>query len=283
MGALDGRVAVITGAGRGIGRSHALLFAAEGASVVVNDIDADAAASVVAEIEASGGRAVAEVCDVAKWDAGRQIVDTAIDEFGDLHVLVNNAGMLRDRAIVNMTESEWDDIVTANLKGHFVPTRWAATYWRERSKAGVKMDRAIVNTSSTSGLIGNVGQANYGSAKAAIASFTLICAQEFRQYGVRTNAIAPAARTRLTETAPGLADIVAPPDEAGRFDLWDPSNVSPLAAFLASPSCDANGRVFYIHGGTIRLFEPWTMDATVEHDRRWTIDELADELPKLLS
>ena len=283
MGALDGRVAVITGAGRGIGRSHALFFAAEGASIVVNDIDAEAAAAVVEEIEASGGRAVAEVCDVAQWDAGRQIVDAAIDEFGDLHVLVNNAGMLRDRAIVNMTEREWDDIVTANLKGHFVPTRWAATYWRQRSKAGEKTDRAIVNTSSTSGLIGNVGQANYGSAKAAIASFTLICAQELRQYGVRTNAIAPAARTRLTETAPGLAEIVRPPDDASRFDLWDPSNVSPLAAFLASSACDANGRVFYIHGGTIRLFEPWTMDATVEQDRRWTIGELADEIPKLLS
>ena len=283
MGALDGRVAVITGAGRGIGRSHALFFAAEGASVVVNDLDADAAAEVVKEIEAAGGSAVAEPCDVADWDAGRQIVDTAVDEFGDLHVLVNNAGMLRDRAIVNMSEPEWDDVVRANLKGHFVPSRWAASYWRERSKAGDRTDRSLINTSSTSGLIGNVGQANYGSAKAAIASLTMICAQELRQYGVRTNAIAPAARTRLTETAPGLADMVRPPDEPGRFDLWDPANVSPLAALLASPSCDANGRVFYIHGGTIRLFEPWSMDAMLEHDRRWTVDELAEEIPKLLS
>ena len=283
MGALEGRVAVITGAGRGIGRSHALLFAAEGASVVVNDLDREAADEVVAEIEKAGGRAVAEACDVADWEAGRQIVDTALDEFGDLHVLVNNAGMLRDRAIVNMSEGEWDDVVRANLKGHFVPSRWAASYWRERSKAGDPSHRSIVNTSSTSGLIGNVGQANYGSAKAAIASFTMICAQELRQYGVRTNAIAPAARTRLTETAPGLADIVRPPEDEGRFDIWDPANVSPLAAYLASSACEANGRVFYIHGGTIRVFEPWTMDATIDHDRRWSIDELADEIPKLLS
>lgn len=283
MGALDGRVAIITGAGRGIGRCHALYFAAEGAAVVVNDVDADAAAEVVREIEAAGGRALAEVCDVADWEAGRQIVDAARDEFGDLHVLVNNAGMLSDRAIVNMSEREWDDVVRANLKGHFVPTRWAAAYWRERSKAGDRTDRAVINTTSTSGLIGNVGQANYGSAKAAIASFTMICAQELRPYGVRTNAIAPAGRTRLTETAPGLAEIVRPPDDPGRFDIWDPANVSPLAALLASTACDANGRVFYIHGGTIRLFEPWVMDTTIERDRRWTVDELAEELPKLLT
>jgi NAD(P)-dependent dehydrogenase (short-subunit alcohol dehydrogenase family) len=283
VGALDGRVAVITGAGRGIGRCHALFFAAEGASVVVNDLDAEAAAEVVDQIEANGGTAIADACDVAAWDAGRQIIDTAVDEFGDLHVLVNNAGMLRDRAIVNMSESEWDDVVRANLKGHFVPTRWAASYWRERAKAGDRTDRSIINTSSTSGLIGNVGQANYGSAKAAIASFTLICAQELRQYGVRSNAIAPAARTRLTETAPGLADIVRQPDDPSRFDLWDPANVSPLAGHLASESCEANGRVFYIHGGTIRLFESWAMDSTLDHDRRWTVDELAEEIPKLLS
>ena len=283
MGALDGRVAVITGAGRGIGRCHALLFAAEGAAVVVNDVDDEAAADVVKEIQAAGGSATAETCDAADWDAGRHLVDVARDEFGDLHVLVNNAGMLRDRAIVNMSEAEWDDVVRANLKGHFVPTRWAAAYWRERSKAGDRSDRSIINTSSTSGLIGNVGQANYGSAKAAIASFTMICAQELRQYGVRSNAIAPAARTRLTEAAPGLADMVRPPDEPGRFDLWDAANVSPLAALLASPACDANGRVFYIHGGTIRLFEPWAMDTTIEQDRRWTVAELAEELPKLLN
>lgn len=251
--------------------------------MLVNDLDAEAAAEVVGEVTSAGGQAVSAVGDVADWDFGRSVVKAAVEAFGDLHVLVNNAGALGDRAIVNMEEAEWDDIIRANLKGHFVPTRWAASYWRERSKAGESADRAIIHTSSTSGLIGNVGQANYGAAKAGIAALTLICAQELRQYGVRTNAIAPAARTRLTEAAPGLADIVRPPEEPGRFDIWDPSNVSPLAAALASSASDANGRVFYIQGGTIRLFEPWAMDAMIDHDRRWTVEELVEEIPKLLS
>lgn len=282
MRALDGRVAVVTGSGRGIGRAHALHFAEQGARVVVNDIDEAAAEDVVAEIIATGGEAAAFAGSVAEWEVARGLIDFAVGAFGDLHLLVNNAGLLRDRAIVNMAEEDWDDVVTANLKGHFGPTRWAASYWRERYKDVGAKDRAIVNTTSTSGLIGNVGQANYGSAKAAIAALTLIAAQELRKYGVRTNAIAPAARTRLTEDAPGLADIVRPPDD-GRFDLWDPANVSPLAAWLGSEACEANGRVFYIHGGTIRLFEPWSMEDRVDADRRWTVDELAEAMPGLLA
>ena len=217
MGSLDGRVAIVTGAGRGIGREHALLFAAEGADVVVNDVDADQAAAVVDEIEAAGGRAVANDDDVASWDGGARVVEAAVTTFGDLHVLVNNAGFLRDRALINMTEAEWDDVVRVHLKGHFAPTRFAATYWRERSKQGYEPKASVINTSSTSGLIGNAGQSNYGAAKAGVAAFTVILAQELARYGVRVNALAPAARTRLTEATPGLSELVQPPGDAG-FD-----------------------------------------------------------------
>ena len=212
MGALDGRVAVITGAGRGIGREHALLFAAEGAKVVVNDLggsvdgsgdDRSAAEQVVAEIEAAGGQAVANDDDVADWEGGKRLIEAAIETFGDLHVLVNNAGILRDRVLINMTEQEWDSVIHVHLKGHFVPTRHAAAYWREQTKAGQPVHAAVVNTSSTSGLLGNPGQTNYGAAKAGIAAFTVIAAEELARYGVRVNAIAPAARTRMTESDPG--------------------------------------------------------------------------------
>ncbi len=225
MGALDGRVAIITGAGRGIGREHALLFAAEGAKVVVNDLggavdgtgdDRSPAQQVVDEIQAMGGEAVANGDDVADWEGGQRLVNTAVETFGDLHVLVNNAGILRDRVLVNMTEEEWDAVIDVHLKGHFVPTRWAAAYWREQSKAGKEVKANIVNTSSTSGLLGNPGQTNYGAAKAGIAAFTVICAQELARYGVALNAIAPAARTRLTEATPGLGDIVKAPEDAGQ-------------------------------------------------------------------
>src|SRR3712207_4681351 len=228
MGALDGRVAIITGAGRGIGREHALLFAAEGAKVVVNDLggamdgtgdDRTPAEQVVDEIKAIGGEAIANADNVADWEGGQRLINSAIETFGDLHVLVNNAGILRDRVLVNMTEEEWDAVIHVHLKGHFVPTRWAATYWRERFKAGNEVKASVINTSSTSGLLGNPGQTNYGAAKAGIASFTIICAQELIRYGVRSNCIAPAARTRLTEATPGLGDIVKAPADAGKFDV----------------------------------------------------------------
>ena len=268
MGALDGRVAIITGAGRGIGREHALLFAAEGAKVVVNDLggaadgsggDATPAEQVVAEIKAMGGEAVANGDNVADWEGGQRMVNAAIEAFGDLDILVNNAGILRDRVLVNMTEQEWDDVVKVHLKGHFVPTRWAAAYWREQTKAGVEKPRNVVHTSSTSGLLSNPGQTNYGAAKSGIATFSQICAKELTRYGVKSNCIAPAARTRLTEATPGLGEIVKAPDEADQFDIWDPANISPLVAYLASADCAFNGETFFVQGGSVKLVQSWTM------------------------
>lgn len=291
MGALDGRVAIITGAGRGIGREHALLFASEGAKVVVNDLGggldgssqtASPAEEVVAEIKAMGGEAVANHDNVAEWEGGERLIQCAIDTFGELHVLVNNAGILRDRVLVNLSEDDWDSVINVHLKGHFVPTRHAATYWREQAKAGHPVKAAIINTSSTSGLLGNVGQSNYGAAKAGIAAFTVIIAEELGRYGVRANAIAPAARTRMTESTPGLSDHVVKPSDAAVFDVWDPANISPLVATLAMESCDITGQVFFVQGGTVRKFQNWTMTEALEKDDRWSVSELAEQLPTLL-
>jgi NAD(P)-dependent dehydrogenase (short-subunit alcohol dehydrogenase family) len=290
MGALDGRVAIITGAGRGIGREHALLFAAEGAKVVVNDLggaadgsggDETPAEQVVAEIKTMGGDAIANGDNVADWEGGQRLVNAAIEAFGDLDILVNNAGILRDRVLVNMTEQEWDDVVKVHLKGHFVPTRWAAAYWREQTKAGVEKPRNVVHTSSTSGLLSNPGQTNYGAAKSAIATFSQICAKELTRYGVKSNCIAPAARTRLTEATPGLGEIVKAPDEADQFDIWDPANISPLVAYLASAECAFNGETFFVQGGSVKIVQSWTMAAGVERDDRWTVAELTAALKDL--
>ena len=291
MGALDGRVAIITGAGRGIGREHALLFASEGAKVVVNDLggamdgsgdDRTPAQQVADEIKAMGGEAVANADNIADWDGGQRLINTAVEAFGDLHVLVNNAGILRDRVLVNMTEEEWDSVIQVHLKGHFVPTRWAAAYWREQSKAGKEVKANVINTSSTSGLQGNPGQTNYGAAKAGIGAFTVICAQELSRYGVRVNAIAPAARTRLTEATPGLGDIVKAPDDPAKFDIWDPANISPLVAYLATENCEAQGKVFFVQGGAVRLFQGWTMTEGIEKNDRWSVAELESEMKKLV-
>ncbi len=278
MGALEGRVAIITGAGRGLGRAHALLFAEEGARVVVNDLGPEAE-EVAAEIRAAGGDAVGVSADITEWGTGQKLLDAAVTELGGLDVLVNNAGFLRDRALVNMSEQEWDDIVAVHLKGHFVPTRFAAAYWREQAKAGRPVQASIVHTSSTSGLLGNPGQTNYGAAKAGIGAFSAICAQELGRYGVRSNCIAPAARTRLTEATPGLGEVVAAP--ADGFDLWDPANVSPVVAYLASDACELTGRTLFVQGGTVRVLEPWHLGERLERDRRWTIEELAAEVPGL--
>ena len=291
MGALDGRVAIITGAGRGIGREHALLFAAEGAKVVVNDLGggldgssdtATPAEEVVAEITAMGGEAIANHENVADWAGGERLIQSAIDAFGDLHVLVNNAGILRDRVLVNLSEEDWDSVINVHLKGHFVPTRHAATYWREQAKAGKTVRASVINTSSTSGLLGNVGQSNYGAAKSGIASFTVIIAEELGRYGVRVNAIAPAARTRMTESTPGLSDYVVKPADAAVFDVWDPANISPLVATLAMENCAATGQVFFVQGGTVRKFQNWTMTETLEQNDRWSVSDLAAQLPTLL-
>jgi NAD(P)-dependent dehydrogenase (short-subunit alcohol dehydrogenase family) len=290
MGVLDGRVAIITGAGRGLGREHALLFAEEGAKVVVNDLGGDIhgegadrapAQQVVDEIEKMGGEAVANVDSAADWDGAQRLIQTAVDTFGDLHVLVNNAGILRDRVIVNMTEEEWDAVIHVHLKGHFCPTRHAAAYWREQSKAGNEVKASIINTSSTSGLLGNPGQANYGAAKSGIATFSYIASLELGRYGVRSNAIAPAARTRLTEQTPGLQDVVKAPEDEGKFDVWDPANVSPFVAYLATVDCPFTGEAFLVQGGVVQRFQPWTLAEKIEQRDRWTVEALAKEAPKL--
>ena len=291
MGALDGRVAIITGAGRGLGREHALLFASEGAKVVVNDLGGDLdgtgddrapAQVVVDEIVAAGGEAVANIDNIADWEGAQRLINQAVETYGDLNVLVNNAGILRDRVLVNMTEEEWDAVIHVHLKGHFCPSRFAAAYWREQSKAGKEVNAAIVNTSSTSGLLGNAGQSNYGAAKAGIAAFSNIMGMELTRYGVRSNAIAPAARTRMTLATPGLDAIIGEPEDPDAFDAWAPGNVSPLVAYLATADCPFNQTTFFVQGGTVQYFQPWTLTTKIEQDRRWTVAELQAEMPKLL-
>jgi NAD(P)-dependent dehydrogenase (short-subunit alcohol dehydrogenase family) len=284
MGALDGRVAVITGAGRGIGREHALLFAREGARVVVNDLggaadgagaDAGPAHDVVEEIRAFGGEAVAHTESVSTWEGGQSVIQAALDTFGDLHVLVNNAGILRDRMLVNMSEAEWDSVIDVHLKGHFVPTKFAAVYWREQAKAGKDVKASVISTSSTSGLFGNAGQTNYGAAKTGIATFMIITQMELGRYGVRCNAIAPAAMTRLIQTIPGIEDRVR--GDADDFDRMDPGNVSPFVAYLATEDCPIEGKVFYVAGGEVALFEPFTLVDRIRKEGRWTLDELREQ------
>jgi NAD(P)-dependent dehydrogenase (short-subunit alcohol dehydrogenase family) len=290
MGALDGRVAIITGAGRGLGREHALLFAREGAKVVVNDLggaadgtggDVTPAQEVVQEIEALGGEAIVNGDNVADWEGAQRMVNSAIEHFGDLDILVNNAGILRDRVVVNMTEDEWDAVIAVHLKGHFAPTRWAAAYWREQHKAGVAKPRNLVHTSSTSGLFANPGQANYGAAKSGIATLSQICAKELVRYEVKSNCIAPAARTRLTLATPGLDQVLKPPDEEGAFDVWDPANVSPLVAYLASADCAFTGETFFVQGGVVTRVRSWEMAETVEQSARWDVAALAEALGTL--
>ncbi len=243
--------------------------------MIVNDVDAEPAQMVVDEIVAAGGTAVAAPGDVARWEIGRVLVDVAVERFGDLHVLVNNAGNVADGFLVNMTEDEWDDVVRAHLKGHFVPTRWAAAWWRGQAKAGREVRASVVCTTSTSGLVGRAGQANYGAAKAGIAAFTVIAADELARYGVRVNAIAPLARTRLTTSTPGLAATVMAPADPSTFDTWHPGNVSPVVAWLAAADCPVTGRVFLVHGGKVELFRPWTLEAAADKDARWSPAELA--------
>jgi NAD(P)-dependent dehydrogenase (short-subunit alcohol dehydrogenase family) len=290
MGALDGRVAIITGAGRGIGREHAILFAAEGAKVVVNDLggaadgtggDVSPAQQVVDEIHGMGGEAVANGDSVSSWEGAQRLINAAIEAFGDLDILVNNAGILRDRVVVNMTEDEWDAVIDVHLKGHFAPTRWAAAYWREQHKAGVTKPRNLVHTSSTSGLLANPGQANYGAAKSGIATMSQICAKELVRYGVKSNCIAPAARTRLTLATPGLGDMIQAPAESSAFDVWDPANISPLVAYLATADCAFNGVTFFVQGGAVRIVKSWEFGDGVEQNQRWSVGALAEALAPL--
>jgi NAD(P)-dependent dehydrogenase (short-subunit alcohol dehydrogenase family) len=288
MNALAGRVAVITGAGRGTGREHALLFAAQGASVVVNDFggdntgqgpDAGPAHDVVKQIVSAGGRAVANTDNVADWHAAKGIVQQAIDEFGRLDVLVNNAGILRDSFIAGMDESQWDAVIAVHLKGHFAMLRHAAAYWKAQSKAKDQPNAAVINTASGSGTtIPIPGQANYGSAKAAIAALTLIAAEELERYGVRVNAITPIARTRLTLATPGMGSLMNEPDD-GELDLFSPANISPLVAYLATEKCPITGRVYAVQGGAISRLAGWHDVQTIETAGPWLIDDIAARLP----
>ena len=271
MGALEGKVAIVTGAGRGIGRGEALALAAEGAAVVVNDLDGIPADSVVAEITAAGGQAIADGNDVASWTGAETLVQAAVAHFGRLDILVNNAGFLRDQMSFNMDEAAWDDVVRVHLKGHFAPTRFAAAHWREQAKAGDESGGAVINTASEAGLYGGTGQANYVAAKAGIAAMTLGLARELSRYNVRVNAVAPRARTRMTEAL--LGDFAASTEDA--FDEWDPDNVGPVVAWLACDSTrDVTGQVFVVVGGRVHRFRGWEMVDEVEQEHRWTIEEL---------
>ena len=289
MGALDGRIAVITGAGRGIGREHALLFAQQGASVVVNDLggsnsgggaDAGPAQEVVNEIVAAGGKAVANTDNVATWDGAKGLVDQAISEFGGLDIVVNNAGILRDSFIAGLDEAQWDSVIAVHLKGHAAVLHHAAAYWKAQSKAGDQPNAAVINTASASGVtVPNAGQANYGAAKAGIAALTLVAADELERYGVRVNAIAPIARTRLTLATPGMGAILGAAVEEGEFDAFSPANISPVVAYLATEKCPITGKVFAVQGGAISELAGWHDIKTIETEGPWEIDDIASRLP----
>jgi NAD(P)-dependent dehydrogenase (short-subunit alcohol dehydrogenase family) len=280
---LSGKVAIVTGAGRGIGREHALALARAGAKVLVNDLggslggegaDAAPAEQVVEEIRGLGGEAAADNENVADFAGAERMVRHAIDELGGLDILVNNAGILRDRMLVNMDEAEWDAVINVHLKGHFAPTRHAAAYWRERSKSGETVRARVINTSSPSGVFGNVGQANYGAAKAGIAAFTQIAAQELGRYGVTVNCIAPNARTRMTEQAFGE---IPPPEEG--FDPMDPANMAPVVvALCADEAQDITGQCLFVYGGAVNVLTGWSPGELLVNDARWDADDLLAEL-----
>ena len=282
MPLLDGKTAIVTGAGRGLGRAHALALAAAGARVVVNDLgsslageteESSPAADVVAEIRALGGEAVADPENVADFEGARRLVQRALDTFGRLDILVNNAGILRDRMLVNMDEAEWDSVIAVHLKGHFAPARHAAAYWRDQAKSGVEMRGRVINTSSPSGVFGNVGQSNYGAAKAGIAAFTVIVAQELGRYGVTVNCIAPNARTRMTESAFAL------PADAEDFDPLAAENNSPLVVALCADEAQGiTGQVFHVFGGAVNMLQPWSAGELFATDGRWDPDALVEAL-----
>jgi NAD(P)-dependent dehydrogenase (short-subunit alcohol dehydrogenase family) len=277
-GIVEGRVAIVTGAGQGLGRAHAEALAAAGARVVVNDVG-ESATEVAEAIIAAGGQAMPCVADVADWDDAKRLVDTAVESFGGLDALVNNAGINRDRMLVSMTEAEWDEIARVNLKGHFCPLRHAAAYWRERSKAGEEVSARVINTSSGAGLLGSVGQGNYAAAKGAIAAMTLVAAAEMGRYGVTANALAPAARTPMTEGV--FAEQMAVPEEG--FDAMDPANVSPLVVWLASAGSGAvSGRVFEVEGGTIGVMDGWRFGPRATRERRWAPEEIGAAVAELI-
>lgn len=289
-GICEGRVAVVTGAGRGIGREHALELGRQGAKVVVNDIGAELdgtgrstgpAGEVVDAIVAAGGEAIANGDDVSDWEGSQQLVRSAIESFGDLHAVINNAGVIRDRMVFSATEAEFDDVIRVHLKGHFLVGRHAAAHWRDQAKAGAAVSGRIINTSSGAGLLGSVGQAAYSAAKGGIASLTLVQAAELGRYGVTANAIAPVARTRMTEQV--FAETMAEPTD-GSFDAVAAENVAPLVAYLASESStDVTGRVFEVEGGRIQLMDGFRHDGQVDIGRRWDPADIRDAVASLLA
>jgi NAD(P)-dependent dehydrogenase (short-subunit alcohol dehydrogenase family) len=287
-GICEGRVVIVTGAGRGLGRAHALAFALEGARVVVNDLgtapdgegrSTSPAEEVVAEIRASGGEALANPADVSDWEQSEQLVRSALDAFGRLDVVVNNAGFVRDRMFVGTTPDEWDAVVRVHLKGHFCVSRHACSHWRAAAKAGKAVDARIINTSSGAGLQGSIGQSAYSAAKAGIAALTLVQAAELGRYGITANAIAPSARTRMTETV--FAEMMKKPESG--FDAMDPANVSPLVVWLGSAeSRDVTGRMFELSGGSISVADGWREGPRVERQDRWHPDEVGAAVHDLL-
>jgi NAD(P)-dependent dehydrogenase (short-subunit alcohol dehydrogenase family) len=288
MGLLDGKVAIVTGAGRGLGRSHALLLASEGAQVVVNDLGSEwdgagkddrPAQQVVEEIEAIGGAAVANYDSCSDWDAAEGLIQQAVDTFGTLDILVNNAGILRDKMGYNMSETDWDSVIDVHLKGHFATTHFAAAYWRARSKACDPVYGRIINTTSESGLFGNVGQSNYAAAKSGIIALTIVTARELAKIGVTVNVIAPRARTRMMEKTFGGLDANT------AFDVWAPENVSPVVGWLASPlAAEVSGQVFVVWGSEVQVAHIWTLGGKVDNSgQRWTIDSLAAAAPDLFA
>jgi NAD(P)-dependent dehydrogenase (short-subunit alcohol dehydrogenase family) len=285
----EGRVAIVTGAGRGIGRGHALELARQGARVIVNDLggaidgsgsDTGPAQVVVDEIISRGGEAIANSDDVSSWAGAEALINLAIEHFGDLDIVVNNAGILRDRMLVNMTEEEWDAVIRVHLKGTFGPTHFAAAYWRERSKAGLPVDARVINTSSTSGLFANPGQTNYGAAKSGIATFSIIAAKELGRYGVTVNAIAPGALTRMTEN---LGRARTAPNE-GEWNERDPDNIAPLVTWLASPAAAGiTGQVFLVAGGRIAVAKGWERGPGIDGGARWDPAQLGEVVPRLVA
>jgi NAD(P)-dependent dehydrogenase (short-subunit alcohol dehydrogenase family) len=280
MGICDQRTVIITGAGGGLGRAYALAFAAEGANVVVNDIRAEAAQDVVREIAALGGQALANADDITKIATAGRIVDAAVTRFGEVHVLVNNAGNLRDRMFVSLSEQDWDDVMTVHLRGHFCLANLLGKRWRELSKAGTPVDARIINTSSGAGLQGSVGQSNYATAKAGICALTLVQAAELGRYGITANAIAPAARTSMTEGA--MPDVVRKPAD-GSFDFWDPANVAPLVVWLGSTrSAHVSGRVFEASGGKLSVADGWRTGPVRDKGARWHPTEVGAAVDALI-
>ena len=281
-GILEGRVAIVTGAGGGLGAAHARVFAAEGCAVVVNDINTEAAQAVVDEITAAGGKAVVNSSDITNYDDSLNAVKQAIDAFGDLHIVLNNAGINRDRMFASMTEAEWDAIMSVHLKGHFCISSHAVHYWRGRSKEGKPVDARIINTTSGAGLQGSIGQSNYAAAKAGIAALTLNQAAELARYGITANAVAPSARTGMTTAVPEMAERMKKPDD-GSFDYWAPENVSSVIAYLVSEqSAAVTGRVFEAEGGKISIADGWRTTEGVDKGDHWAPSEVGGAVQQLL-